>query len=96
LLLVQFSVFSMNLLFSLSRPVFRTGLQRYALFFNFQIFLEKFLKIYFSASVFIRTSGLFNHPSFKWECKGSAYFLNSKFIHNNLQLFSSPLFAQTS
>ena len=32
-------------------PVFRTGLQRYALFLNFQTFIQKFLKIFFQAPV---------------------------------------------
>ena len=63
LLLVQYlSVFSMNFSFPLSRPVFRTGMQRYALFFNFQTFFQKFSKKFktskTSAPVFSRTHAL--------------------------------------
>ena len=63
LLLVQYlSVFSMNFSFPLSRPVFRTGMQRYALFFNFQNFFQKFSKKFQTsktlAPVFSRTHAL--------------------------------------
>ena len=55
LLLVQykFSVFSMNLLISLSQesPVFHLGVQRYALFFNLQTFFQKSSNFYFGVSL---------------------------------------------
>ena len=41
---------------NLSIPVFRTGLQRYALFLNFQIFLQKFLKLFFLRQSFVELS----------------------------------------
>ena len=76
---------------NLSLPVFRTGLQRYALFFNLQIFLQLFSEKFFSdqitAPVFSRTLSLISHPFFKWECKGTTFFLISKFFRNIFTTF---------
>ena len=66
-------------------PVFQMGVQRYALFFNFQIFFQKFFNFYFSASVFLRTLSLSSYPFFKWECKGTTFILTSKFFCTNFK-----------
>ena len=73
-------------------PVFRTGLQRYALFFNFQIFLQKFSVFFISAPVFLRTLGLISHPFFKWECKGTTFYLICKTWRNFLITFLNIIF----
>ena len=88
LLLVQYinPVFSMNFSFPLSRPVFRTGMQRYALFSNFQNFFQKISRKLENsknsrASLF-KNSCPYRHPFFKWECKGTTFFLTSKLFRN--------------
>ena len=46
----------MNFSFPLARPVFRTGMQRYALFFNFQNFFQKISKKFESSKALSRQS----------------------------------------
>ena len=73
---------------TLSRgPVFRTGLQRYALFFNFQIFLQKFFNFHFSASVLVRTLSLAGHPFFKGSAKVRLFYLLPNFFAPFWHLF---------
>ena len=68
-------------------PVFWTGLQRYALFFNFQIFIQNF-SIYFScASLSKELSILHFRPFFERGCKGRHYFLISKSFFKNFSIY---------
>ena len=69
-------------------PVSRTGLQRYALFSNFQTFLQKFFNLFF-ASIFYRT---LCNPLFEWECKGTTFLFNSKFFFTP-QVFKNNKFS---
>jgi hypothetical protein len=61
--------------------------QRYALFFNLQIFSQKFSIFYFQRQSFQELLTLAGHPFFKWECKGSAFFFTSKSFCEKIHFF---------
>jgi hypothetical protein len=74
--------------FFFSRAPFQLGVQRYALFFNFQIFSQKFFIFHLQRQSFQELLTLAGHPFFKWECKGSAFFLTSKLFFEKFHLFA--------
>ena len=78
-------------IFPFQEPVFESGLQRYALFLNFQIFFQKFFNFIFLRQSVKELHFLYSCPFFERGCKGRHYFLISKSFFKIFQLFSSCL-----
>ena len=90
--LLPLSPFAKNLknklrIFPLARPVFESGLQRYALFSNFQIFIQNFSIFIFLRQSVKELNFLYSHPFFERGCKGRHYFLISKSFFKNFSIY---------
>ncbi len=53
-----------------------------------KLFFKIFELFSVSRQSFIRTLSFAGHPFFKWECKGSVYFLTSKLFRRKNRLFA--------